>query len=85
MRTETERERVASEADAIRVRWFSRREVSFHIGDAASLTPTGEVGVRCDGGEAETGAGLELGTGLSRVVDSIRGRPTGEFAHRIAL
>ena len=31
---------------------------------APTVTPTGQIGIRVDGGDAETGAGLELGAGV---------------------
>ena len=37
----------------------------FGLGNGASLTPRLEVGVRHDGGDAETGFGLDLGGGLT--------------------
>ena len=55
-----------SQADVTRLRlalegtWQGLR-----TGDGATLTPTVEVGVRHDGGDAETGYGAEIGAGLS--------------------
>ena len=54
----------ASEADTSRLRLAlegSAGEMRFAGG---ALTPTVELGLRYDGGDAETGAGLELGGGL---------------------
>ncbi|MDE0389998.1 MAG: SwmB domain-containing protein [Rhodospirillales bacterium] len=53
----------ASEADTSRLRLAleGSREVRLAAG---VLTPTVELGLRHDGGDAETGAGLELGGGL---------------------
>ena len=53
----------ASEADTSRLRLAleGSREVRLAAG---VLTPTVELGLRLDGGDAETGAGLELGGGL---------------------
>ena len=56
------------------------REVNF---GSASLTPSVEVGMRYDGGDAETGAGVELGGGVrfaaSGLTMEVRGR--GLLAH----
>ena len=35
------------------------------VGEGGALTPSLEVGVRHDGGDAETGTGIEVGGGLS--------------------
>ena len=40
--------------------------------NGAELTPSVELGLRYDGGDAETGAGIELGGGL-RYADAVRG------------
>ena len=45
---------------------------SFAVGSRLSLTPSVEVGVRQDGGDAETGVGLDLGGGLV-LSDSVLG------------
>ena len=54
-----------TEADASRVRLVLEGGRRFDFSDAASLRPSVELGVRYDGGDAETGAGLELGGGLA--------------------
>ena len=55
----------ASEAGATRVRTALEGSRGFTLGgDRVSLTPSVEVGLRRDGGDAETGAGLDLGGGL---------------------
>ena len=57
------------------------REVNF---GGASLTPSVQVGMRYDGGDAETGAGVELGGGVrfaaSGLTMEVRGR--GLLAHK---
>ena len=53
----------ASEADVNRVRLLVEGSRSFATGDG-TLTPTLELGVRNDGGDAETGTGIEAGAGL---------------------
>ncbi|MDE0652235.1 MAG: fibronectin type III domain-containing protein [bacterium] len=55
----------ASETGVTRVRTALEGSRGFALGGGrVSLTPTVEVGLRRDGGDAETGAGLDLGGGL---------------------
>ena len=51
----------ATTADASRLRLALEGSRSFVLGDSAALTPGLEVGLRHDGGDAETGTGVELG------------------------
>ncbi|MYE02650.1 MAG: hypothetical protein F4Y03_15515, partial [Alphaproteobacteria bacterium] len=53
-----------AEADASRLRLTLEGSRTFTLAGGGTLTPTVEAGVRHDGGDAETGAGLELGGGL---------------------
>ena len=62
----------ASEAGSTRLRAALEGARSFAVGTRLSLTPSVEVGVRQDGGDAETGAGLDLGGGLV-LSDSVLG------------
>ena len=58
----------ASQARATRLRAGLRGSWTYRDGDGeggGTLTPSLEVGLRHDGGDAETGLGLELGTGLA--------------------
>ena len=65
----TEWEKVSGEtdtaADASRLRLVLEGGKSFALSDTATLRPSLELGVRHDGGDAETGAGLEVGGGVS--------------------
>ena len=65
----TEWERVSGEtdtaADASRVRLVLEGGRAFDVGDGATFRPSLELGVRHDGGDAETGAGVELGGGVA--------------------
>ena len=65
VRTESEAATGLAAADArtrrLRVALEGSREVKFESG---VLTPSLEIGLRHDGGDAETGSGLELGGGL---------------------
>ena len=63
----------ASEAGVTRVRTALEGSRGFTLGGGrVSLTPTVEVGVRRDGGDAETGAGLDVGGGLA-FADAVTG------------
>ena len=52
---------IATDADASRVRLVIEGGRRFSLPNGATLHPTLELGVRHDGGDAETGAGVELG------------------------
>ena len=62
----------AAEADATRVRLVLEGERAFTLDGGGTLTPTIEMGARHDGGDAETGAGFELGTGVRYATDRVR-------------
>ncbi len=55
----------ASEAGVTRVRTALEGSRGFTLGGRLSLTPSVEVGLRQDGGDAETGAGMDVGGGLA--------------------
>ena len=59
-------------ADASRVRLLLTGRHRHALATGAVLTPNVELGLRYDGGDAETGAGIELGGGL-RYADPVRG------------
>ena len=69
----------AATADVTRLRLVLDASRAFAVG-AGTLTPSLELGLRHDGGDAETGAGFELGAGLgwadpaSGVSVALRGR-----------
>ena len=54
----------AVETDASRVRLIVETSRTFEAG-TGTLTPSAEVGLRYDGGDAETGTGVEIGGGIS--------------------
>ena len=54
----------SAEGDVTRLRLIVEGERVFEAGDGATFTPSGEVGLRHDGGDAETGTGVELGAGM---------------------
>ena len=55
----------SAEGDVTRLRLIVEGERVFVAGDGATFTPSGQVGLRHDGGDAETGAGVEMGAGIS--------------------
>ena len=58
------RELSASASDVTRLRLGLEGGWTFDLEDGGALTPKLEAGVRHDGGDAETGSGLELGGGI---------------------
>ena len=54
----------ASEADTNRLRLILEGSRRFAVGGGSTLEPSLEVGLRHDGGDAETGTGIEIGGGL---------------------
>ena len=60
-----------TEGDVTRLRVTLAGERAFGVGDGATFTPSAEVGLRHDGGDAETGTGLEVGAGLSYVAGAL--------------
>ena len=60
----------ASEADVSRLRLLVVGSRTFETGGGA-LTPTLELGLRQDGGDAETGTGIEAGAGLRYEGDGV--------------
>ena len=67
VRTESEKaaNSVKTEADASRIRLVLEGGRTFAVGEGASVRPSLELGVRHDGGDAETGTGVELGGGVA--------------------
>ena len=62
----------ASEAAVARIRTGLEGSRGFVIGGRMALTPSVEVGLRQDGGDAETGTGMDVGGGLA-FTDSLTG------------
>ena len=62
----------ATRADVTRVRLALEGSRPFALGGTAALTPSLELGVRHDGGDAETGFGADIGAGLA-LADPARG------------
>ena len=55
----------AAQADVTRLRLGLEGSRAFHFEGGASLTPSVALGVRHDGGDAETGFGADIGAGLA--------------------
>ena len=62
----------ASKADVTRVRFALEGSRPVRLGESVVLTPSLELGVRHDGGDAETGFGADIGAGLA-LSDPTRG------------
>ena len=60
-----------SEGDVTRLRFIVEGERGFDMGGGATFTPSAEVGLRHDGGDAETGTGVEVGAGLRYTVGAV--------------
>ncbi len=55
----------AARASVTRLRLGLEGSQSMSLGDGATLTPSVEVGLRLDGGDAETGFGIDFGGGIA--------------------
>ena len=80
----TEWDRVSGEtdtaADASRLRLVLEGGRAFDMGGGATFRPSLELGVRHDGGDAETGAGVEVGGGVSYARPVLGPQPRGAGA-----
>ena len=90
VRTESERvsapgvgNLAGAQADASRLRAVLDGSRTFALTGGASLTPSVELGVRHDGGDAETGTGMELGAGVG-YADPSRGLDMALRVHGLA-
>ena len=57
----------AAKAEVTRLRFGLEGSRSFPLGDGSMLTPSMEIGLRRDGGDAETGLGADIGAGVAWV------------------
>ena len=66
VRTTSERTQgmMGAEGDVSRLRLILEANRQFAIEGGGTFVPSGEVGLRLDGGDAETGTGLEVGAGM---------------------
>ena len=62
---------IATQGDVMRLRLIIQGERTFEGGSGATFTPSAEVGLRHDGGDAETGTGVEVGAGLRYSIGSV--------------
>ena len=78
----------ATDTDTTRVRVMLEGSRAFALDGGGALAPTFEAGLRHDGGDAETGAGIELGGGLRYTVPAAgltaEAKVRGLVAHRDA-
>ena len=78
----------ASDTDTTRVRVMLEGSRAFALDGGGALAPTFEAGLRHDGGDAETGAGIELGGGLRYTVPAAgltaEAKVRGLVAHQAA-
>ena len=85
VQTETDRivGMMSTKGDTSRVRLIVEANREIQIGEGKRLTPTGEVGLRIDGGDAETGTGLEVGAGIRYAAGplTIQGQVRALVAH----
>ena len=72
MESEKAANTAATTADASRLRLTLEGSRAFELGEGSTLTPGLELGLRHDGGAAETGTGVELG-GRIRYADTASG------------
>ena len=70
-RSETAGDLADIRTNASRVRLFIEAEREFAVRGEGTLTPSFEVGVRHDGGDAETGTGFEAGAGMRYAAEGI--------------
>ena len=76
-------ELAATEGDITRLRLTLEGQRTFETAGGGAVTPSGEIGLRHDAGDAETGVGLEVGAGLAytRGSLSVEGRVRTLLAH----
>ena len=54
-----------------RLRLILQGDRTFEAGNGSTFTPSAEIGLRHDGGDAETGTGVEVGAGLRYTVGAV--------------
>ena len=74
---------IASEGNVTRLRLIVEGKRTFEAGNGAKITPSAELGLRHDAGDAETGTGLEIGAGLSYAAGplTVEGQVRALIAH----
>ena len=85
VKTESERTEgmMGAEGEVSRLRLIVQGDRAFAMEGGGTFVPSAEIGLRIDGGDAETGTGLELGAGVryARGPLSIEGQFRGLVAH----
>ncbi len=85
VQTESDRERDLEQAvgSANRLRLILDAERDFGAAEGTTVTPSGEIGLRFDEGDAGTGVGMELGAGMRYAAGAftVEGRVRGLVAH----
>ena len=73
----------SAEGDVSRLRLIVQGERRFELQDGGVFMPSGELGLRIDGGDAETGTGLEVGASMQyiRGAFTIEGQVRALVAH----
>ena len=73
VRTESDRTQgmESSEGEASRLRLIVEAERAFAVEGGGTFLPSGEIGLRVDGGDAETGTGLEVGAGMRYIAGAV--------------
>ena len=74
----------AAQGESSRVRAVLDGSRTFHLASGATLAPKLELGLRHDGGDAETGSGVEFGAGLG-FSDPARGLEAALKVHGLAV
>ena len=75
---------MSARGESSRVRAVLDGSRTFHLASGATLAPSLELGLRHDGGDAETGSGLEFGAGLG-YADPSRGLDMALKVHGLAV
>ena len=75
---------MSARGESSRVRAVLDGSRTFHLASGATLAPSLELGLRHDGGDAETGSGVEFGAGLG-YADPSRGLDMALKVHGLAV
>ena len=70
-KSERSSDMIATQGDVMRLRLILQGERTFEAGNGATFSPSAEVGLRHDGGDAETGTGIEIGAGLRYTIGTV--------------
>ena len=70
-KSERTRDMIATEGNVTRLRLIIEGERAFDMSGGATFTPSAQMGLRHDGGDAETGTGIEVGAGLRYTIGTV--------------